>query len=41
MTDCAGSLHAAGMSDDDMAEYRRFSDRCLDQDSRALVYAHS
>jgi hypothetical protein len=38
MTDCEDTLTASGLSEEDMADYQRFSERCLDQDSRALVY---
>ena len=37
MTDCEDTLAASGLSEEDMADYQRFSERCLDQDSRALV----
>ena len=41
MTDCEDTLAASGLSEEDMADYQRFSERCLDQDSRALVYVCS
>lgn len=41
MTDCEDTLAASGLSEEDMADYQRFSERCLDQDSRALVCVHS
>jgi hypothetical protein len=41
MTDCEDTLAASGLSEEDMADYQRFSERCLDQDSRALVYVRS
>ena len=41
MTDCEDTLAASGLSEDDMTDYQRFSERCLDQDSRALVYVRS
>ncbi len=37
LTDCEDTLSAGGLTEDDMAEYQRFSDRCLDQDAVALV----
>ena len=37
MTDCEDSLRASGLSADDMAEYERFSERCLDQDACSCV----
>ena len=39
VTDCESALRASELFGGDFGEYQRFADECLDQDSRALVYA--
>ena len=37
LSDCADTLTASGLTEDQMAEYQSFSEMCLDQDAVALV----